>query len=178
MCSKDDRTSNSQSRFILNQIKWACKYLTISPPCTPLPLRLGAYSARSTERNHSITRWLVHWVTSEGVTLFCKQEEQAGKEASKHRCPSPSLSFDKPLSFFMHMIPPCSWERKKKRSPLSLDCYLAAIGSGPNLIHSSSTERLQSRCKWHFHQKSCISALHTVYSTLSSPLSFLSWFFT
>lgn len=29
--------------------------LTISPPWTPLPLRLGAYSARSTERSHSIT---------------------------------------------------------------------------------------------------------------------------
>lgn len=44
--------------------------LTISPPWTPLPLRLGAYSARSTERSHSITRWLVHRQISAGPRLF------------------------------------------------------------------------------------------------------------
>lgn len=43
----------------------------MSPPWTPLPLRLGAYSAKSTERSHSITRWLVHCWTSDGVTVFC-----------------------------------------------------------------------------------------------------------
>ncbi|TNN61282.1 hypothetical protein EYF80_028485 [Liparis tanakae] len=32
--------------------------------------RLGAYSAKSTERSHSITRWLVHWETSAGVMWF------------------------------------------------------------------------------------------------------------
>ena len=33
-------------------------------PCTPLPLRLGAYSERSTCRNHSIT---LHGVSSVGM---------------------------------------------------------------------------------------------------------------
>ena len=33
-------------------------------PCTPLPLRLGAYSERSTCRNHSIT---LHGVSSVGL---------------------------------------------------------------------------------------------------------------
>ena len=37
---------------------------TISDPCTPLPRRLGAYSAKSTKRNHSVTRLLVHNSTS------------------------------------------------------------------------------------------------------------------
>lgn len=41
------------------------------PPCTPLPRRLGAYSAKSTERSHSITRWLLHWITSAGRVHFC-----------------------------------------------------------------------------------------------------------
>lgn len=43
-----------------------CTVLTISPPWTPLPRRLGAYSARSTALSHSITRWLDHCTTSEG----------------------------------------------------------------------------------------------------------------
>lgn len=51
-------------------------FLTISPPWTPLPLRLGAYSARSTERSHSITLWLVHWEISAGVTLLCRHGAQ------------------------------------------------------------------------------------------------------
>lgn len=51
---------------------WMDMYsLTIKPPCTPLPLRLGAYSARSTDRSHSITLWLVHCEISAGVMLFC-----------------------------------------------------------------------------------------------------------
>lgn len=52
-------------------------FLTISPPWTPLPLRLGAYSARSTERSHSITLWLVHWEISAGVMLFCTIKENS-----------------------------------------------------------------------------------------------------
>lgn len=64
--SLDGRTSN---------------HLTIKPPCTPLPLRLGAYSARSTERSHSITLWLVHWEISAGEILFCWKREQ--KEGGK-----------------------------------------------------------------------------------------------
>ena len=38
--------------------------LTIRAPCTPLPRRLGAYSARSTRRSHSMTRPFVHSKTS------------------------------------------------------------------------------------------------------------------
>lgn len=44
--------------------------LTISPPWTPLPRKLGAYSARSTALSHSITRWFDHWTTSDGEGCF------------------------------------------------------------------------------------------------------------
>lgn len=50
--------------------------LTISPPCTPLPRRLGAYSARSTALSHSITRWFDHCTTSEGEGFFCQSQKQ------------------------------------------------------------------------------------------------------
>ena len=36
------------------------------PPWTPLPRRFGAYSDRSIHLSHSITRWLVHRITSSG----------------------------------------------------------------------------------------------------------------
>lgn len=49
---------------------WQLQLLTISPPWTPLPRRLGAYSARSTALSHSITRWLDHCTTSEGEGCF------------------------------------------------------------------------------------------------------------
>lgn len=48
--------------------------LTMSPPWTPLPRRLGAYSARSTALSHSITRWLDHCTTSEGEGWDCEVE--------------------------------------------------------------------------------------------------------
>ena len=43
--------------------------LTIKAPCTPLPLKFGAYSDRSIVRNHSMTLWFVHKTTSPG-TLY------------------------------------------------------------------------------------------------------------
>lgn len=46
------------------------------PPCTPLPLRLGAYSAKSTDLSHSITLWLDHWTTSLGVNWFWAHNQQ------------------------------------------------------------------------------------------------------
>ena len=53
---------------------------TISDPCTPDPLRFGAYSERSTDRSHSMTRWLVQYTTSfgESIFLFC------GKSADEY----------------------------------------------------------------------------------------------
>lgn len=53
--------------------------LTMRPPWTPLPRRLGAYSARSTDRNHSITLWLDHCTTSEGERLLCEREKESGE---------------------------------------------------------------------------------------------------
>lgn len=49
------------------------------PPWTPLPRRLGAYSARSTDRNHSITLWLDHCTTSEGERLVCEGKRRGKK---------------------------------------------------------------------------------------------------
>lgn len=48
--------------------------LTMRPPWTPLPRRLGAYSARSTALSHSITRWLDHCTTSEGEGCFWRKK--------------------------------------------------------------------------------------------------------
>lgn len=59
--------------------------LTISPPWTPLPLRFGAYSAKSTERSHSITRWLVHWEISAGVMLFWIQQRDTNVQEQREK---------------------------------------------------------------------------------------------
>lgn len=126
-------------------LKWkkAPQKLTISPPCTPLPRRLGAYSARSTERSHSITRWLVHWVTSEGVTLFCKQEGQAGKEMSQISCiPAPVFT-----------------ETYFREKTLFLDCYLAAravwgwVWAGGRGLSGHLVLVLCTRVICHFYQQ-------------------------
>lgn len=53
--------------------------LTMRPPWTPLPRRLGAYSARSTDRSHSITLWLDHCTTSDGERSLCEREEESGE---------------------------------------------------------------------------------------------------
>ena len=50
---------------------WNKELLTISDPCTPLPRRLGAYSAKSTSRNHSVTRLFVHSSTSAPLNHDC-----------------------------------------------------------------------------------------------------------
>lgn len=46
----------------------------MSPPWTPLPRRLGANSARSTDLSHSITRWLDHCTTSEGEGFLWRRK--------------------------------------------------------------------------------------------------------
>lgn len=50
--------SNVASSSEVNRPSW-----TIRPPWTPEPRMFGAYSARSTTRSHSITRWFVQRVT-------------------------------------------------------------------------------------------------------------------
>ncbi|EZA48198.1 hypothetical protein X777_14301, partial [Ooceraea biroi] len=50
--------SNVASSSEVNRPSWMIK-----PPWTPEPRMFGAYSARSTTRNHSITRWFVQRVT-------------------------------------------------------------------------------------------------------------------
>lgn len=67
---------------------WPC--LTMMPPCTPLPRRLGAYSERSTVRSHSITRWLVQRLTSSQEPLSYKRRtitiiaQEIEKDTLKH----------------------------------------------------------------------------------------------
>ena len=53
---------------------------TMRAPWTPEPRRLGAYSARSAARSHSMTRWLVQRATSwcEGAALGCYNKTTAG----------------------------------------------------------------------------------------------------
>lgn len=50
-------------------------------------------------------------MTSEGVTLFCEQEEWAVKETSQLSCASPSLYWNKPLLPLMNASPLCTWEK-------------------------------------------------------------------
>lgn len=49
--------------------------LTMSAPCTPLPRRFGAYSAKSTERNQCIILWLVHNITWSQRSSDWQEEE-------------------------------------------------------------------------------------------------------
>ena len=63
-------TLNPGSYPLVGRLKNSTRTLhTRRAPCTPLPRKLGAYSERSMVLSHSMTRWLVHSMTSPG--WFC-----------------------------------------------------------------------------------------------------------
>lgn len=73
---RDDTWLQRVSRHDQKKKISTCWELTMSPPWTPLPRRLGANSARSTDLSHSITRWLDHWTTSEGEGFLWKRTKK------------------------------------------------------------------------------------------------------
>lgn len=80
---RDDTWFQRASRHIQRKKISTCSEPTMSPPWTPLPRRLGANSARSTDLSHSITRWLDHCTTSEGEGFLWKRERK--KEQYLHK---------------------------------------------------------------------------------------------
>lgn len=83
-----------KTRSMLRSVscQWVCsktleqtwRSLTMRAPCTPLPRRFGAYSARSTDLSHSITLWLDHWTTSEGEPLLCWRNQRSWRRCSQY----------------------------------------------------------------------------------------------